>query len=188
MVGLIAAGGNAFFSLLFPNILLKEPRFVVTPIEISIVLALYNLSTGLMQPLVGSLGSRRPVSWITGCLLATGICYFALIPAQNLTEIEVVTIALGVVYSAITPLALSLLTTFVPKGYWGRIIGVYGAAEDVGLLVGTSLGGFVWGIWGAEYSFLMMGSIYAFVGAACFVASRTGKLGRNHKMIDSIKD
>lgn len=176
MVGLIAAGGNGFFTLLLPNILLKEPRLSITPVEISLVLALYNLSTGLMQPFVGSLGSRRPVNWIISCLVATGACYFAFIPARNVPEVELITLATGIVYAAITPLTLSLLTTFVSRGYWGRVIGLYGAAEDVGIIIGSSLGSFVWGIWGYQYSFVMMGSLYASIGAICYIAYRSRKL------------
>jgi len=184
MVGLIAAGGNGFFTLLLPNILIKEPGLAISPFQISIVIALYNLSTGLMQPFVGSLGSRKPVSWIVGCLVATGICYFAIIFAHTVPKVELITLFTGVVYAAITPLTLSLLTTFISRSYWGRIIGLYGAAEDVGIIIGSSLGSFVWGIWGYQYSFVMMGSIYALVGLTCFLAYRAGKLGRNSRMLD----
>ena len=140
VVGLTAVAGNSFFSLLLPNILLKTPRLSASVLDISIVIAAFNLSTGLAAPFTASRGSRRPTKWITASLVGTGICYFTIIPAQSVTEIEIVTIILGVAYSALTPLTLSLLTTFVPKGHWGRIIGIYGAAEDVGIIVGTSVG------------------------------------------------
>lgn len=187
-VGLIAAGGNAFFSLLFPNILLKETQLSTSVVGISIIIALYNLSTGLVQPLTASRGSKNSAKWITGCLIATGLCYFALIFAQNITQVEIITIALGAAYSAITPLALSLLTTFISRGYWGRIIGIYGAAEDVGLVVGSSLSSFVWGLWGPESPLAMMGSIYGAVGLTCLFALRAQKLGQSPKSMNSIRD
>ncbi len=186
LVGLIAAGGNGFYSLIFPNILLREPRLSVSVIGISIVIATFNLSTGLTQPIVGSLGSRKPVKWIIGCLTATGLCYLFLVVAQNIIQVEIITIATGAVYAAITPLTLSLLTTFVPRGYWGRVIGLYGAAEDVGILVGASVSSFVWGIWGPQYAIAMMGLIYVLIGATCFLASKTGALGQESRSIDSV--
>jgi MFS family permease len=188
MVGMVAVCGNSFFSLLLPNILLKEPRLSASVLQISVVIAAFNLSTGLAAPLTASTGSRKAGKWIAACLLATGVCYFAIIPVQNILQVDGVTVILGIAYSAITPLTLSLLTTFVPRDRWGRIIGIYGAAEDLGILVGTSLGSFVWGIWGAEYSFVMMGGIYGFVGLTSFLAYRAGKLGQTHQRIDSLTD
>jgi MFS family permease len=186
IVGLTAVAGNSFFSLLLPNILLKTPRLSASVLDISIVIAAFNLSTGLAAPFTASRGSRSPAKWITACLVGTGICYFAIIPAQNVTEIEIVTIIMGVAYSALTPLTLSLLTTFVPKGHWGRIIGIYGAAEDVGILVGTSVGSFVWGIYGSQYSLIMMSVLYILVGLICFSAARSGKLGQNTRSISEL--
>ncbi len=188
VVGLTAVAGNSFFSLLLPNILLKTPRLSASVLDISIVIAAFNLSTGLAAPFTASRGSRRPTKWITASLVGTGICYFTIIPAQSVTEIELVTIILGVAYSALTPLTLSLLTTFVPKGHWGRIIGIYGAAEDVGILVGTSVGSFVWGIYGSEYSLIMMSALYILVGLICFSAARSGKLGQNTRSVSELTD
>ena len=188
LVGLIAVAGNSFFSLLLPNILIKEPQLSASVLDISIVIAAFNLSTGLAAPLTASTGAKKPAKWITGCLIGTGLCYFAFLPAQNVTEIVIATIVLGIVYSTLTPLTLSLLTTFVPRGHWGRIIGIYGAAEDVGILVGTSVGSFVWGIWGAQYSLVMMGVLYGLVGITCFFVARSGKLGQNLKPTDSLRD
>jgi len=185
---LIAVAGSGFYTLFFPNVLLKEPRFSASVVEISIIIATYNLATGVMQPVIASVGSRNPPKWIAGCLAGTGLCYLLILLTQSASQVEVVTIALGVVYSAITPLTLSLLTTFVPRGYWGRTIGLYGAAEDVGILVGSSLASFVWGIWGAQYSIAMMGLIYLFVSAICFLSYRSGKLGQRSRSLDSLTD
>ena len=188
LVGLVAAGGNGFFSLLFPNILIKSTRLGASVFEISLIIAAYNLSAGLMQPVVGALGTKKPRTWIIGCLIATGFIYFVIILAQSVIQVGIITVALGIVYAAITPLTLLLLTTFVPSGYWGRIIGLYGAAEDVGIIIVLSLGSFIWGIWGAQYPFVMMGAIFCIVGAVCLLALRTGKLGQEPKPVARITD
>jgi MFS family permease len=88
-----------------------------------------------------------------------------------------VTLILGVAYSTITPITLSLLTASVSRGYWGRIMGLYGAAEDVGILIGSSLGSFIWGFWGYQYSFIMMGALFILVCAVSAFATKKGKLG-----------
>jgi len=179
LVGFIAAGGGSgFFTLAFPNILVKDPRFLASVIETSIVVAAFSLSSGLMQPIVGFLGSRNPIRWIIVCLFATGVCYFSIIFTQSISQVELIAIVFGIVYSAITPLTLSLLTSLVPKGFLGRVIGLYGAAEDVGLLVGASFATYVWGTWGIDYSLSLMGSICALVGASCYIAKKKGVLGR----------
>ena len=74
----------------------------------------------------------------------------------------------------------------VPKGYWGRVMGVYGGAEDVGILVGASVSTFVWGTWGIIYSLSMMGSISAFVGVTVYVSFRMGIL--RQRSVESITD
>jgi len=176
-VGLTAASGNGFFSLLFPNILAKEPKFLASPVEIGGVLFIYSLSSGVFQPFLGSLGSRKPKGWIVGGLAGAGLCYLALTLTQNVVQVDFVTLILGVTYSTVTPLTLSLLTASVSRGYWGRIMGLYGAAEDVGILIGSSLGSFIWGFWGYQYSFIMMGSLFILVSAVCALATKKGKLG-----------
>ncbi len=177
LVGLTAASGNGFFSLLFPNILAKEPKFLASPVEVGGVLFIYSLSSGIFQPFLGSMGSRKPRSWIVGSLAATGVCYLALTLTQTVAQVDLVTLILGVTYSTITPLTLSLLTASVSRGYWGRIMGLYGAAEDVGILIGSSLGSFIWGFWGYQYSFIMMGGLFILIGAICAFATKKGKLG-----------
>jgi MFS family permease len=176
LIGLSAASGNGFFNLTLPNILAKGPPFSASVVEVGDVLFIYSLSTGVFAPFLGSMGSRKPRSWIAGALATTGVFYLLFTQAHSINQVELVTLLLGISYSIVTPLTLSLLTVSVPKGIWGRVMGLYGAAEDVGILIGSSLGTFIWGLWGAQYSFIMMGSLFVLVAAICALATKRGKL------------
>jgi MFS family permease len=171
LIGLAMAANNGFYNLLFPNILKQSSQISANVVEISIVLAIFTLSNGIVSPFTSSLGWRKPGKWITGGLLLTGALYAVLSQLQNVLRIDLATIAIGVSTSFITPLSLSLLTERVPRKILGRTMGIYGAVEDVGLILGSSAAGIIWGLWGAEYAFFLIALIF-FAVATIFLLVR----------------
>ncbi len=159
------AANNGFFNLLLPNIMEQSPQISATVVEISVVLAIFTLSTGIISPFMSTLGWRKPNKWIMGGLIATAVLYVALSQLHNVLQIDFVTLTIGVSTSFITPLALSLLTARIPWKLLGRAMGIYGAIEDVGLIISSSAGSIIWGLYGAQYSFVLIGLIFLFVAA-----------------------
>ncbi|MDA4130730.1 MAG: MFS transporter [Thaumarchaeota archaeon] len=174
LIGLAMASNNAFFSLLFPNILGQSPKFSANVVEISVVLAIFTLSTGILSPFMSSLGWRNPRKWILGGLAIAGGLYFALSQENNILGVYFVTFFIGLSTSSITPLALSLLTARVPRNLLGRTMGVYGAVEDVGAILGSSAGSIIWGLYGSQYSFFLVGTIFLLVGTVFLLVNRKG--------------
>jgi len=172
LIGLAMASNNAFFSLLFPNILGQSSKISANVVEISIVLAIFTLSTGILSPLMSSLGWRNPGKWIFAGLGINGALYFVLSQVNNILGVYAVTFLIGVSTSSMTPLALSLLTARVPRNLLGRTMGVYGAVEDVGAIIGSSAGSIVWGLYGAQYSFFLVGTIFLLVASVFEVVNR----------------
>jgi MFS family permease len=72
-------------------------------------------------------------------------------------------------FAMFTPAAVALLSNNVP-GYWqSTAMGIYGAAEDIGVIVGSGAGGFVWTAGGPTAVYLM-GSAAGVTGALiCFI-------------------
>jgi PPP family 3-phenylpropionic acid transporter len=67
-------------------------------------------------------------------------------------------------FAVFTPAAVALLSNNVP-GYWqGTAMGVYGAAEDVGIIIGSGVGGFVWTA-GGPAALYLMGCTLSIAGA-----------------------
>jgi MFS transporter, DHA1 family, multidrug resistance protein len=172
LIGLSMAANNGFFNLLLPNILGQDSQMSANVIDISIVLAIFTLSSAILSPFMSTLGWRNPSKWITSALLITGGLYFTLSQARTIVEVYFVTLCVGISTSSITPLSLSLLTARVPRNFLGRMMGLYGAVEDVGLIIGSSAGSIVWGLWGAEYSFFLIGLIFLVVATIFLLAKR----------------
>jgi MFS family permease len=176
MIGLAMAANNGFFNLLLPNIMEQSPQISASVVEISIVLAIFTLSTGIISPFMSTLGWRKPNKWIIGGLLITTVLYFALSQLHNILQIDFLTFTIGVSTSFITPLALSLLTASVPRKLLGRTMGIYGAIEDVGLIISSSAGSIIWGLYGEQYSFILIGLIFAFVSGVFRISIRKRNL------------
>jgi predicted MFS family arabinose efflux permease len=66
------------------------------------------------------------------------------------------------------PSSLAFLSLSVPSQRQNYAMGVYGAAEDIGFIIGSSAGGLFWNLWGPSSTFLagtvagMIGMIFCF--------------------------
>ncbi len=67
-------------------------------------------------------------------------------------------------FAMFTPAAVALLSNNVPAHWQGTAMGVYGAAEDIGIIIGSGVGGFVWTA-GGPTALYLMGCGAAVVGA-----------------------
>jgi MFS family permease len=68
------------------------------------------------------------------------------------------------------PAALGLLSDSVPRERQSTVMGIYGGiCENTGIISGSALGGFVWGIFGPEVAF-SMGGVAAILGAIICMA------------------
>jgi len=64
------------------------------------------------------------------------------------------------------PAAVSLLSENVAQQRQSTAMGVYGGCEDLGVILGSAMGGVVWSAFGPAWTFLIMGSLSATIGAA----------------------
>ncbi len=110
--------------------------------------------------------------------LASSFGVFALLTQLNdVWEIAAAGLLEGLCFSAISPLSLSLLMVGIPKRYAGRAMGIYGAAEDVGVLVGPLVGSAIWVQFGLTAAYLTLGASFLAVLVPYAVAMRDQQSG-----------
>ena len=173
LVALTAAASSVFYSFLLPNILTRDPAFSASVSEVSVVIALFSFSSGAFQPIMGLRGYRNPVGLITLALFGTGATLVVLVFSTGIPEVYALSFVAGIASSAITPLSLSVLSRGVSPPRLGKIFGLYGAAENSGIIVGALAGGFLWAEFGSRTVFLAMAALV--LGTAVVYRTATGR-------------
>jgi MFS family permease len=159
MLMFIGIGVNSFLPLLATEI---------TGVAATQVGILYTLGTlvsaALFIPL-GRLADRRnkKVIIVLGMLLtATGLAGLAFL--REYRQLMMMVIISNIGFTMFTPAAVALLSNSLPSYWQGTAMGIYGAAEDIGIILGTGVGGFVWTAGGPKALYLM-GSLAVVAGA-----------------------
>jgi len=68
----------------------------------------------------------------------------------------------GAIFS---PAAVALLSEVIPQRRQNTAMGIYGGCEDIGVIIGSAIGGLVWSTLGPTPTFLIVGSGCALLGA-----------------------
>ncbi|MBI2648857.1 MAG: MFS transporter [Thaumarchaeota archaeon] len=152
---------QAFYTSIMPIAVTTLPEISGTAVEAAVMIALLYLSLAIFQPLIGSLGAGRAKLLITVGLAANMLVFLLLPHANSIVEIGALAFLDGVCFSIVSPLSLSLLMLRTPKRRVGAAMGIYGAAEDVGLILGPLLGGVAWAQFGIEGAYLLLASSFA---------------------------
>jgi len=132
--------------------------------EVGVLVSLLFAAQLLALPLVGwfadHFGRKRVVS--ASILICAGLflLYFL---AGNSSQLQLVTVVVGVGMAS-TSLLLALVPDVTPRDLQGASIGLYGSSEDLGVILGPLVFGFVWTIFGPVYIFAAT-SLALFVGA-----------------------
>jgi MFS transporter, ACDE family, multidrug resistance protein len=131
-----------------------------------VVLLLLAVPGGRLCDRVG----RKPV-------LAMGLGVSALVPIvvaldlpRSFAGLAVVAILTGVGFAASNPARQVMLSDVVPPGRQGLTFGIYGIAEDVGLLGGPLLGGLLWDWFSPAVTFAGFAFMYLAALGATIVA------------------
>ena len=162
--------GQTVMTSLIVIVMARSP-VSATPLEIAVMLATYNLSVMIFQPIIGFVGMRRADSWIAAGLCVGMVAYATLVFARSPMLFYVSALTGGLAFSALTPLNLASFISLGGKSREGTMIGAYGAAEDVGVTIGPFVFGFLLGSAGVTSAYLSVVAIYAIV-FAFFVCSR----------------
>ena len=168
--------GYSFFVNIMQLVVTQTPSISGTELQAGVVIASFWVANAIFQPLFSARVVRR--SLVIGIALAANFGVFALlVPLHNVWEIAVAGLLEGVCFSAISPLSLSLLMIGIPKRYAGRAMGIYGAAEDVGVILGPLVGSAVWVQFGLGSAYLTLGATFLLVLVPYAIAMRRAPAG-----------
>jgi len=126
-----------YFSLV--PLVAAEPPYSASVFQVSLLVATFNLSVLVFYPFVGSVGASRPTRWILGGLLVGALAFCVPLLSRTTAFIFVSAFLGGLSFSMLGPLSLSLFVGLVPSQRRGFAIGIYGAAEDIGIIVAPAL-------------------------------------------------
>jgi MFS family permease len=170
----LAIGVNSFLPLLATQVVGLDAT------QVGILYTVGGLvSTVLFIPL-GRLADRKNKKALImiGLLLsAAGLAGMAFAREYPLLILLVITNYVG--FTMFTPAAVALLSNSVPAYWQSTAMGIYGAAEDMGIIIGSGVGGFVWTAGGPTAIYLMASTAGVAGALIClvFVKDRTAVKG-----------
>jgi MFS family permease len=121
--------------------------------QVGILLALISGTQLVSMPALGWLSDRfgRKRTAVLSYTLS-GLLFLLYFLAKTIYQIFLVSIAVGVGLSGLF-LLLALVPTVASSGTYGKVIGTYGSSEDLGIIIGPIIYGFVWSNYGPVYIF-----------------------------------
>ncbi len=143
LVLLASAAAIAFITLtiylsLIPLVIVTTP-YSASVLQVSLLVATFNLSTMIFYPIMGSVGSSKPTRWILVGLLFGALAFCVPLLSPTILFVFIAAFLGGLSFSMLGPLSLTLFVGLVHRSRKGLAIGVYGAAEDIGIIIGPAL-------------------------------------------------
>lgn len=133
-----------------------------TSIEIGLMTSSYLLASVLIAPLIGQLTDRFGASRILWIGLA---CHAGVVLTYMAVHSPLLLIALraaeGATAAAVLPPARALINRLAPRARQGEALGLLGASQEAGILLGPAAGAFLASQVGYTPSFLIAGGVMA---------------------------
>jgi len=134
-----------------------------TSIEIDLMTSSYLLASVLIAPLIGRLTDRFGASRILWIGLT---CHAGVVLAYMAVHSPVLLIALraaeGATAAAVLPPARAMINRLAPGTRQGEALGLLGASQEAGILLGPAAGAFLASQFGYTPSFLIAGGVMGF--------------------------
>ena len=125
----------------------------MSTVDVGVLLSLFSGAQLVSMPLLGLLSDKfgRKRTAILGFILSA--CFFVLyFLASTSSELLMISIAVGVGLAG-TSILLAMIPDVTPNTMHGTGVGIYGSFEDLGIIIGPLLFGFVWSIYGPVFIF-----------------------------------
>ncbi|MBI4180515.1 MAG: MFS transporter [Chloroflexi bacterium] len=133
--------------------------------KVGVLFTISTIPAILMSVPMGMLADRigKKALMIFGLVIsAAALAGIAFSPSYSWLIVSV--FAIGVSGAAFNPAALGTISDLAPRNQQSTAMGFYGAfGENIGVVAGQSLGGFIWGAWGPQSAFLT-GSVTSTLG------------------------
>lgn len=137
----------------------ESAKFLLDPFEIGIAVAAMGIA-GFFAPFVYSRLFSKAETKIIILGMGLEVFSFLLLPAiTGFPTLCFTAVLLGLGEAAISPCIMAFLIDNIRFSNRGLAIGVYGAGEDVGILIGPLAMGFLYQDYGAEFSFYVTAAL-----------------------------
>jgi len=135
-------------------------KFLLGPIEIGIAVAAIGVS-GFFAPFVFSeLAGKKGVKNIIILGMILQASSFILLPViTGFPMLCLTAVLLGLGEAAISPCMMAFLINKIRLSNRGLAIGVYGAGEDIGILTGPLVAGYLYQDYGGEFAFFLTAAL-----------------------------
>jgi DHA1 family multidrug resistance protein-like MFS transporter len=134
--------------------------------HVGILFTIGALVSATMLVPMGRLSDRgnKRYMMVSGLLVAAaGLAGLAL--AKNFAGFIGATVVQSIGNAMFNPAAVSLLSDTVPRNWQNTAMGIYGGCEDMGIVIGSALGGFIWSAVGPHATFLLVGTTISVLAA-----------------------
>jgi len=109
----------------------------------------------ILTPFMGALSDRISVKQLLMSLLAASGVLFLLIQFA-ITPLHITLLTIGLIISYSSPsISLIMCSKLASKEKLGITMGIYGSFEDLGLIIGPLIFGYVWETLGAQHIYLL---------------------------------
>jgi predicted MFS family arabinose efflux permease len=149
--------GVTFYSSIMQLVVTQIPSIGASNDMAAIMVSLIFFSSVLFQPLLGAVFARSARNSIAMGLVLNAVVFLVLTQTGTILGFDALAVAEAFCFGMVSPLSLSLLMVRTPRRYTGRVMGLYGAAEDFGIILGPLVGAFVWATAGVQAAYLAIG-------------------------------
>lgn len=156
VLGQTAAAGWRTFLPLY-----AATRLGMSATEIGIMFTIWGLVVMLFTLPGGRLADglgRKPLLLVGLVLITATVLLTASDRVQGSLAIAGLFVTIGLGQAAFNPARTALLSDIAPLRRQGLVIGLYGSAEDMGLLIGPLVAGFLWEGLGPAVAFAALGA------------------------------
>jgi len=124
--------------------------------EVGILFTIYGLTVMLTSVPMGMLADRvdKKTLMIFGCMVS-GVAMTGMAFSSSYAGLMFFVITSGLGMATFSPAALGVIAEVVSSRRQCTAMGIYGAfGENIGIIAGSSFGGFIWSAWGPKLPFL----------------------------------
>jgi len=141
----------------------ESPRFLFSELEIGLMFTVVNVVGIPTQLLFGELSDRvgRKAMIILG-MVFDSLTFWVLPFIAGGYQLYFTVAIIAVARAAVNPIMLALMVDNVPLSLQGKAIGIYGALEDLGILLGPMVAGYAYQYYGPTLSFHMCAVLMLF--------------------------
>ena len=108
----------------------------------------------IVNPVLGRASDRFSKRWLIAAgLVGTIVMFFAYPWASTPLQLAMVTLGVSA-FMTVMSLSLAMLSQVAPRGLSGMAMGLYGSSEDLGLIIGPILYGYIWNTYSPSSIFL----------------------------------